>query len=101
MPGSNQAIDEQGYDTPTPIEAKAIPAILEKRDVMAAAEAGTGKTAGFTLPMLEMLALWSSKTQSSPRLSVNTTRELAAQVWQSVATYSKHLNYPAKWFMAE
>jgi ATP-dependent RNA helicase RhlE len=92
-PEINQAIDEQGYDTPTPIQAKAIPAILEKRDVMAAAQTGTGKTAGFTLPMLEMLANDGQVKPNQARALVLTpTRELADQVWQSVATYSKHLN---------
>ena len=50
-----KAIDEQGYDTPSPIQAQAIPAIMEGRDIMAAAQTGTGKTAGFTLPILERI----------------------------------------------
>jgi len=51
-----EAVTAQGYDTPTPIQSQAIPAILEGKDVMAAAQTGTGKTAGFTLPLLELLS---------------------------------------------
>ncbi|RKZ92348.1 MAG: ATP-dependent helicase, partial [Gammaproteobacteria bacterium] len=51
-----KAVAEQGYDTPSPIQAQAIPAVLEGKDVMAAAQTGTGKTAGFTLPILELLS---------------------------------------------
>lgn len=91
-PEINQAIEEQGYESPTPIQEKSIPAILAGRDVMAAAQTGTGKTAGFTLPMLEMLSKGPKVRSNQVRALVLTpTRELAAQVWQSVATYSKHL----------
>ena len=86
------AVAEQGYDTPSPIQARAIPAVLEGRDVMAAAQTGTGKTAGFTLPLLERLK---SGERARPRqvraLVLTPTRELAAQVGESVATYGKHL----------
>ncbi|MDW5377143.1 DEAD/DEAH box helicase [Halomonas sp. HP20-15] len=86
------AVAEQGYDTPSPIQAKAIPAVLEGRDVMAAAQTGTGKTAGFTLPLLERLK---DGERARPRqvraLVLTPTRELAAQVGESVATYGKHL----------
>ncbi|WP_372769748.1 DEAD/DEAH box helicase, partial [Pseudoalteromonas sp.] len=92
-PEINQAIKEQGYESPTPIQEKSIPAILAGRDVMAAAQTGTGKTAGFTLPMLEMLSKGPKVRSNQVRALVLTpTRELAAQVWQSVATYSKHLS---------
>jgi len=87
-----KAVAEQGYDTPSPIQAKAIPAVLEGRDVMAAAQTGTGKTAGFTLPLLERLK---EGPRARPRqvraLVLTPTRELAAQVGESVATYGKHL----------
>ena len=87
-----QAVTEQGYETPSPIQAKAIPAILEGKDVMAAAQTGTGKTAGFTLPILELLSQ-GQRTQSNHvrALMLTPTRELAAQVGDSVATYGKHL----------
>lgn len=87
------AVAEQGYETPSPIQAQAIPAVIEGRDVMAAAQTGTGKTAGFTLPLLELL----SKGQKAPSnqvraLVLTPTRELAAQVAESVATYGKNLD---------
>jgi ATP-dependent RNA helicase RhlE len=88
-----KAIAAQGYDTPSPIQEKAIPAVLAGHDVMAAAQTGTGKTAGFTLPILELL----SKGKRAPANEVRTliltpTRELAAQVGESVATYGKHMS---------
>ncbi len=87
-----QAVTEQGYTEATPIQAKAIPAILQRRDVMAAAQTGTGKTAGFTLPMLELLARGERVQANQARALILTpTRELAAQVAESIATYGKHL----------
>jgi ATP-dependent RNA helicase RhlE len=90
-----RSIAEQGYDTPTPIQAQAIPLVLQGRDLMAAAQTGTGKTAGFTLPMLQLL---SSRTAGlslkrfKPRaLILVPTRELAVQVHESVRTYGRHL----------
>ena len=86
------AVAEQNYDTPSPIQSKAIPAILDGRDVMAAAQTGTGKTAGFTLPLLELLSKGSNARSNQVRALILTpTRELAAQVADSVATYGKHL----------
>jgi len=86
------AIAEKGYDTPTPIQAEAIPAVLDGRDVMAAAQTGTGKTAGFTLPILELLAKGQRAQANQARVLILTpTRELAAQVSDSVATYGKNL----------
>ncbi len=90
-----KAITQEGYTTPTPIQAEAIPVIVKGRDVLAAAQTGTGKTAGFTLPLLHRL------TQSSPQLKkrqirvlvLTPTRELAAQVAQSVERYGKYLEY--------
>jgi ATP-dependent RNA helicase RhlE len=85
------AIAEQSYDTPTPIQAQAIPAILKGQDVMAAAETGSGKTAGFTLPLLELLSKGECATANQARALILTpTRELAAQVAASVATYGKN-----------
>ena len=90
-----KAVAEQGYDTPSPIQSQAIPAVLEGRDVMAAAQTGTGKTAGFTLPILHRLSQ-GERPQGGSQIPVRAliltpTRELAAQVGESVATYGKHL----------
>ncbi len=88
-----RAISEQGYDTPTPIQQKAIPAVMTGRDLMATAQTGTGKTAGFTLPILHRLASGpNTRTSKRPRVLVLVpTRELAIQVEVSVSTYGKHL----------
>ena len=92
-----RAVAEQGYETPSPIQQQAIPAVLAGRDLMAAAQTGTGKTAGFTLPMLQILMGSADKPRKkvSPNrvraLVLTPTRELAAQVGESVATYGKHL----------
>ena len=87
-----KAIVEQGYDKPSPIQAEAIPAILKGNDVMAAAQTGTGKTAGFTLPILDILSQGEQAQFNEVRTLILTpTRELAAQVEQSVATYGKYL----------
>ncbi|OLQ94383.1 ATP-dependent RNA helicase [Vibrio ponticus] len=88
-----KAIKEQGYDTPSPIQAKAIPAILEGNDVMAAAQTGTGKTAGFTLPILERLNNGPRVKNNHIRALILTpTRELAAQVHENVHNYSRYLD---------
>ncbi len=87
-----QAVADEGYETPTPIQLQAIPAVLAGRDVMAAAQTGTGKTAGFTLPLLERLAQGTRARANQARALVLTpTRELAAQVGESVVTYGKYL----------
>ncbi|WP_345846100.1 DEAD/DEAH box helicase [Shewanella algae] len=87
------AVAEQGYSTPSPIQAQAIPAVLQGRDVMAAAQTGTGKTAGFTLPLLERLNGGIRPRGNHIRALVLTpTRELAAQVAESVSLYGKHLD---------
>lgn len=86
------AVAEQGYDTPSPIQAQAIPAVIEGKDVMAAAQTGTGKTAGFTLPLLQRLSEGErAQTNQVRALVLTPTRELAAQVGESVATYGKNL----------
>src|SRR5699024_10426049 len=88
-----RAVSEQGYDTPTPVQNAAIPAILAGRDVMAGAQTGTGKTAGFALPILHRL---SENAPRGPRrircIVLTPTRELAAQVEQSFRGYGKHLS---------
>jgi ATP-dependent RNA helicase RhlE len=86
------AVDEQGYQTPTPIQAQAIPAVLEGKDVMGAAQTGTGKTAGFTLPILQRLSKGRPAQANQARALILTpTRELAAQVGESVSTYGRNL----------
>jgi ATP-dependent RNA helicase RhlE len=88
-----KSIATQGYSEPSPIQAKAIPAVLAGHDVMAAAQTGTGKTAGFTLPILESLSKGRRAGANQARTLILTpTRELAAQVGESVALYGKHLN---------
>lgn len=87
-----RAIQDKGYTTPTPIQAKAIPAVMAGGDVMAAAQTGTGKTAGFTLPLLDRLAKGARARDKQVRTLILTpTRELAAQVAESVTTYGKHV----------
>jgi ATP-dependent RNA helicase RhlE len=91
-----RAVRDQGYDIPTPIQAQAIPAVLKGGDLMAGAQTGTGKTAGFTLPMLHRLAAQPPKRDARGRIAIRAliltpTRELAAQVEESVRTYGKYL----------
>jgi ATP-dependent RNA helicase RhlE len=91
-----RAVRDQGYDTPTPIQAQAIPAVLKGGDLMAGAQTGTGKTAGFTLPMLHRLAAQPPKKDARGRVAIRAlvltpTRELAAQVEESIRTYGKYL----------
>lgn len=88
-----RAVADQGYSEPTPIQKQAIPIILEGRDIMAGAQTGTGKTAGFTLPLLQLLSAQRSANERRPvrALVLTPTRELAAQVAESIGTYGKHL----------
>jgi len=90
-----KAIKEQGYETPTPIQEKAIPVILEKKDILAGAQTGTGKTAGFTLPLLELLkrAKPTKGKHKIKALILTPTRELASQVHESVELYGKYLPF--------
>jgi len=91
-----RAVLEQGYDTPTPIQSKAIPIVLKGGDVMASAQTGTGKTAGFTLPLLQRLSTQSppasQKRNAVRALILTPTRELAAQIAESVELYGQYLN---------
>lgn len=92
-PAITEAVLANGYTTPTPVQSQSIPAILNGKDVMAAAQTGTGKTAGFTLPLLELLSKGQRARSNQVRALVLTpTRELAAQVADSVATYGKNLS---------
>ena len=91
-----RAIEEQGYTEPTPIQAQAIPHVLAGRDLMAMAQTGTGKTAAFTLPLLQLLLPHASSSTSPARHQIRAlvlapTRELAIQVEESIDTYSKHV----------
>ncbi|MBZ9778409.1 DEAD/DEAH box helicase [Psychroflexus sp. CAK8W] len=88
-----KAVSAQGYETPTPIQAKSIPPVLEGKDVLASAQTGTGKTAGFTLPMLQLLSQTPPLRNRPVRALILTpTRELAAQVHQNVKDYSRFVD---------
>jgi len=96
-PAIVQAVREQGYDTPTPIQAQAIPLVLQGCDLLAGAQTGTGETAAFTLPMLQRLTQsegsrnkWGNKAIRA--LILAPTRELAAQVEENVRLYATHLD---------
>ena len=89
-----RAVSEQGYERPTPVQKQAIPVVLNGKDLLAGAQTGTGKTAGFTLPLLQLL----NETPTAPgakrmvrALVLTPTRELAAQIHESVTTYGKYL----------
>jgi len=91
-----RALTEKGYTAPTPIQSQAIPPILDGKDIMAGAQTGTGKTAGFTLPLLQRLSAYANTSTSPARhpvraLILTPTRELAAQVEESVEAYGKYL----------
>jgi len=86
-----RAVAEEGYTTPTPVQAQAIPLILAGRDVLAGAQTGTGKTAGFTLPLLQRLSAAPAAGRHVRALILAPTRELAVQVDESVRTYGRHL----------
>lgn len=89
------AVKDQGYTTPTPVQQQAIPAIIQGRDIIAAAQTGTGKTAGFTLPLLQRLLENPKPSNPVRALIVTPTRELAAQVHKSVETYGRNLPFKA------
>jgi len=86
-----RAVQDQGYREATPIQQKAIPPILEGRDVLAGAQTGTGKTAGFALPLLQRLQRTASAGRNVRALILTPTRELAAQVDESIRTYGRHV----------
>lgn len=87
-----RAVSDKGYDTPSPVQEKAIPLVLTGQDVIATAQTGTGKTAGFTLPMMHLLTQGeNSGGHYIKALVLTPTRELAAQVQESIVTYGKHL----------
>ncbi|HET9112467.1 MAG TPA: DEAD/DEAH box helicase, partial [Burkholderiales bacterium] len=95
-PAIVRAVTERGYTEPTPIQAQAIPVILAGTDLLGGAQTGTGKTAGFVLPILHLLSQRPAATATAGRspiraLILTPTRELAAQVEESVREYGKHL----------
>ena len=88
-----KAVNKKGYEEPSPIQEKAIPLILKRKDVLASAQTGTGKTAGFTLPLLQILAKNSNSNHKKIRALILTpTRELAAQIYENVVEYSTYLS---------
>lgn len=88
-----KAVSDQGYETPSPIQEKAIPKILQGQDVLASAQTGTGKTAGFAMPMIQLLAKEPPRQRRPIRALVLTpTRELASQVLEDVQNYSKYVD---------
>jgi ATP-dependent RNA helicase RhlE len=92
MPSLLKAVNEKGYTNPSPIQEKAIPLILRGKDVLASAQTGTGKTAGFTLPLLQILSKQSNSNHRKIKALILTpTRELAAQIYDNVIEYSRHL----------
>jgi ATP-dependent RNA helicase RhlE len=86
-----RAVSAEGYTTPTPVQARTIPVVLKGRDVLAGAQTGTGKTAAFTLPMLQLLDQRGGRGRFPRALVLTPTRELAAQVAESVRTYGRHM----------
>ena len=85
-----RAVEEAGYSEPTPIQAQAIPVVFMGRDILGCAQTGTGKTAGFTLPMIDILAAGRAKARMPRSLILEPTRELAAQVAESFDVYGKY-----------
>src|SRR6202007_35410 len=85
-----RAVKESGYNTPTPIQAQAIPEVLKGRDVLGCAQTGTGKTASFTLPMIDILAAGRARARMPRSLILEPTRELAAQVADAFDVYGKY-----------
>jgi superfamily II DNA/RNA helicase len=85
-----RAVVDAGYEEPTPIQAQAIPQVLMGRDILGCAQTGTGKTASFTLPMIEILAAGRAKARMPRSLILEPTRELAAQVAENFDTYGKY-----------
>ena len=88
--GVLRAVKDAGYNTPTPIQRKAIPIVLMGRDILGCAQTGTGKTASFTLPMIDILASGRAKARMPRSLILEPTRELAAQVADNFETYGKY-----------
>ena len=86
-----KAVDKAGYDTPTPIQEQAIPPVLMMKDIIGIAQTGTGKTASFVLPMIDIMASGRRRALMPRSLILEPTRELAAQVAENFEKYGKHL----------
>jgi len=93
IPELTRALADRGYTAPTPVQARVIPEILAGRDVLAGAQTGTGKTAGFTLPILQRLQAGAASSKAPRVLVLVPTRELAAQVNESIQSYGKYLRH--------
>ncbi len=89
-PETLKAVHESGYNTPTPIQAQAIPVVLQGRDVLGIAQTGTGKTAAFVLPMIDILSRGRTRARMPRTLILEPTRELAAQVAEAFDKYGKY-----------
>ncbi|MEY2596597.1 MAG: hypothetical protein RI965_1869 [Bacteroidota bacterium] len=91
-----KALDEEGYETPTQIQQKSITPILDRKDILGCAQTGTGKTAAFTIPILQLMheqrASVNSRTKTIDTLILTPTRELAIQIGESIAAYGRHLS---------
>ena len=90
-PPIQRAVRAENYTTPTPIQAKAIPHLLAGRDLLGCAQTGTGKTAAFGLPILQRIDATAGDDPAIRALILTPTRELAAQIYESLRTYGKHL----------
>ena len=89
-----KALKTEGYTSPTPIQEQSIPIVLQKRDLLGCAQTGTGKTAAFAIPMLQLLAedlVLGKKTKAPKALILTPTRELAIQIMESFAAYGRHI----------
>ena len=89
-----KALHTEGYTTPTPIQEQSIPIVLQKKDLLGCAQTGTGKTAAFAIPMLQLLAedlITGKKTKAPKALILTPTRELAIQIMESFAAYCRHI----------
>ncbi|MEP7324119.1 MAG: DEAD/DEAH box helicase [Saprospiraceae bacterium] len=91
-----KALSKEGYSTPTPIQLQAIPVVLEKRDLLGCAQTGTGKTAAFTIPILQLMHLTAEKHYRLRTLILTPTRELAIQIGESIEAYGRFLNLKHK-----
>src|SRR5262245_21579105 len=91
MPELTRALADRGYTEPTPVQTRVIPEILAGHDILAGAQTGTGKTAGFTLPILQRLNA-GARARAPRTLILAPTRELAAQVGESIRSYGKYLH---------
>lgn len=95
IPNIQQALQEEGYENPTPIQEQAIPAVLEGYDLVACAQTGTGKTAAFAIPIIHLIHRIVGSVKKTKRirtLVVTPTRELAIQIQESFDTYGKYTN---------